>query len=162
SDQLGLSRTQLDGVWEQQLLRGQRPGVQLAQQALEQHALVSHVLVHEEHLVLGGRDQERVLELADYRPEARRRERRALLAQQQRLPGRRRVVRVGTAVRRLGELGERGGHFRAPAYKQEASRSSRLPGSSDRTTSLRRQPPLRLHHLTLAERIVHRSVQHLL
>jgi hypothetical protein len=68
----GLARAQLDRLREQQLLRGQRARVELAKEPLEQHALVRHVLVDEEHLVVARGDDEGVLQLPDDLAEARR------------------------------------------------------------------------------------------
>ena len=45
------------------------PSRSSALQTLEQHALVRHVLIEKEHLVVGGRDDERLLHLAEHAPE---------------------------------------------------------------------------------------------
>src|SRR6185436_3285661 len=62
-------RSQLERLGEQDLLRGERPPVQLTAQPLEEHALVRDVLVDEEDLVRRVRHDEGVLDLADDAPE---------------------------------------------------------------------------------------------
>src|SRR5882724_5552591 len=64
-DQRRLARAELQGLREEQLLRGQRARVQIGEQPLEQHALVRHVLIQKKDLVVRCRYHERVLELAD-------------------------------------------------------------------------------------------------
>src|SRR6266850_3082804 len=72
-DQRRLTRAELQGLREEQLLRGQRARVQISEQPLEQHALVRHVLIQEEDLVVARGDYECVLELSDHGAEADRR-----------------------------------------------------------------------------------------
>src|SRR5882724_3963712 len=65
-DQRRLARAELQGLREEQLLRGQRARVQIGEQPLEQHALVRHVLIQKKDLVVTRGDYECVLELSDH------------------------------------------------------------------------------------------------
>ena len=56
-------------------------------QALEQHALVGDMLIEEENLLVGGRNDERVLHLAEDAPEERSRLERGRHAEERRLLG---------------------------------------------------------------------------
>src|SRR5437879_12309330 len=56
---------EVERLGEEQRLRAGRPGVELAPEPLEDHALVSDVLVEEEDFLVGRRHNERVLDLPE-------------------------------------------------------------------------------------------------
>src|SRR2546422_8879725 len=65
------SGREVERLGEEQRLRAGRPGVELAPEPLEDHALVSDVLVEEEDFLVGRRQDERVMDLPGHTAEER-------------------------------------------------------------------------------------------
>ena len=116
-------------------------------EALEEHALVRHVLVDEEDLVVARRHDEGVLELADHRAEAHGAERRGVSSRNRAACGDRPLEAGGRATRRP----------RARPSRRRASRRRRAaagpPGGEAR---------LGLDDAARAERLLHRGEERLL
>src|SRR2546422_8443567 len=101
------SGREVERLGEEQRLRAGRPGVELAPEPLEDHALVSDVLVEEEDFLVGRRHDERVLDLPEHPAEERTRVHQGGFPEERGLLG--------------GEArGSGGGRLRLPAFYGDA------------------------------------------
>src|SRR5262245_382980 len=135
-EETGLAGAELERLRKEERLRGEGAGGEVALELLEEHALMGHVLVDEEDLLVVGRHHEGVLELADHAAEAAGPEGCRRLAEE-------RALRL-VGPRDTG--GGRTGHV-------ELVRPRRAGGGQAR---------LRLHHALRAQSILHGAEHRLL